>query len=83
MLEAWSLTFKEEQRLRVLESRVLREIFEPNITTDWEKLQYDELHDAFCSPCSSGHKFKEDEMGWAFSIQRGEKRCILSLSRDI
>jgi hypothetical protein len=50
VLESWSLTFKEEQRLRFLESRVLREIFEPNITRDCEKLQYDELHDVFCSP---------------------------------
>ena len=48
--EAWSHTLKEEQRLRVLENRVLREIFEPNITRDWKKLQSDELHDAFCSP---------------------------------
>jgi len=33
-----------------LENRVLREIFEPDITRDWKKLQYDEVHDAFCSP---------------------------------
>jgi len=32
--EAWSLTLKEEQRLRVLKSRMLREMFEPNITRD-------------------------------------------------
>jgi hypothetical protein len=50
VLEACSVTLKEEQRLRVLESRVLREIFEPNTTRSWEKLQGDELHDAFCSP---------------------------------
>jgi hypothetical protein len=48
--EAWSHALKEEQRLRVLENRVLREIFEPNITRDWKKLQSDELHDVFCSP---------------------------------
>ena len=29
------------------------------------------------------HKFKEDEMGGAFSIQRGEKKCVPSLSGDI
>ena len=48
--ETWSLTLKEEQRLRVLENRVLREMFEPNITRDWKKLQFDVLHVAFCSP---------------------------------
>jgi hypothetical protein len=27
--ETWSLTFREERRLRVFENRVLRRIFEP------------------------------------------------------
>jgi hypothetical protein len=41
---------KEEQRLRVLEIRVLREIFEPNITKEWNKLHFDEFLGTFCSP---------------------------------
>jgi hypothetical protein len=39
--ETWSLTLKEEQRLRVFENRVLRRIFGPKreeVTGEWRKL---------------------------------------------
>jgi hypothetical protein len=39
--ETWSLTLKEERRLRVSENRVLRRIFGPKrdeITGEWRKL---------------------------------------------
>ena len=39
--ETWSLTLKEERRLRLFENRVLR-IFEPrrdDVTGDWRKLR--------------------------------------------
>jgi len=72
--EVWSLTLKEEQRLRVLENRVLREIFEPNITRDWKKLQYDELHDVFCSPYVL-QVINLRRMRWVgHSAYRGERR---------
>ena len=51
--ETWSLTVKEERRLRVFENRVLRRIFEPNrdeVTGEWRKLHYEELNDLYCSP---------------------------------
>jgi hypothetical protein len=38
--ETWSLTLREEHRLRVFENRVLRRIFEPKgeeVTGDWRK----------------------------------------------
>ena len=40
--ETWSLTFKEERRLRVFENRVLRKVFGPKrdeVTGEWRKLQ--------------------------------------------
>ena len=40
--EAWSLTLKEENRLRVFENRVLRRIFGPKrdeVTGEWRKLR--------------------------------------------
>jgi hypothetical protein len=46
--ETWSLTLKEERRLRVFENRVLRRIFGPNmdeVTGEWKKLHNEELHD--------------------------------------
>jgi len=40
--ETWSLTFKEERRLRVFENRLLRRIFGPKrdeVRGEWRKLQ--------------------------------------------
>ena len=39
--ETWSLTLREERRLRVFENRVLRRIFGPKrdeVTGEWRKL---------------------------------------------
>jgi hypothetical protein len=51
--ETWSLTLREEQRLRVFENRVLRRTFEPKgdeVTGEWRKLHNKELHDLNSSP---------------------------------
>ena len=51
--ETWSLTLREERRLRVFENRVLRRIFGPKrdgVTGEWRKLHNDELNDLYCSP---------------------------------
>jgi hypothetical protein len=43
--ETWSLTLREEHRLRVFENRVLRGIFGPKkyeVTGDWRKLHNEE-----------------------------------------
>jgi hypothetical protein len=44
--ETWSVTLREEHRLRVFENRVLRRIFGPKREEDgsWRKLHNDELH---------------------------------------
>ena len=50
--ETWSLTLKEERRLRVFESRVLRRIFgakRVEVTGEWRKLRNEELNDLYCS----------------------------------
>jgi len=50
--EAWSLTLREERRLRVFESRVLRKIFVPKrdeVTGEWRKLHNEELYDQYSS----------------------------------
>jgi hypothetical protein len=50
--EIWSVTLKEEHRLRVSENRVLRRIFGPKREKDvlWRKLYNDELHNMYSSP---------------------------------
>jgi hypothetical protein len=47
--ETWSLTLREEHRLRVFENRVLRRIFGPKRKEDgsWRKLHNDELHSLY------------------------------------
>jgi hypothetical protein len=45
--ETWSLTLREEHRLRVFENRVLKRIFGPKgdeVTGEWRKLHNEELH---------------------------------------
>jgi hypothetical protein len=49
----WSLTLKEEHRLRVFENKVLRRIFEPKrdeVMGGWRKLHNEEHHDLCYSP---------------------------------
>jgi hypothetical protein len=51
--ETWSLTLREEQRLRVFENRVLRRIFGPKrdeATKKWRRLHNGGLNDLYSSP---------------------------------
>jgi hypothetical protein len=51
--ETWSVTLREEHRLRVFENRVLRGMFGPKgdeVTGEWRKLHSGELHNLYSSP---------------------------------
>ena len=51
--ETWSLTLREERRLRVFENRVLRKVFGPKrveVTGEWRKLHNEELNDSYSLP---------------------------------
>jgi hypothetical protein len=49
----WSLTLRDEHRLRVFGNRVLRRIFGPKreeVAGDWRRLHNEELHNLYTSP---------------------------------
>jgi len=51
--DTWSVTLREECRLRVFDKRVWRRIFGPKRdegTRKWRKLHNEELNDLFSSP---------------------------------
>ena len=77
--ETWSLTLREERRLRVFENRVLRRIFGPKreeVTGEWRKLHNEELNNLYSSPNIVG-VIKSRRMGWAGHVARmGEGRDV-------
>ena len=50
--EIWSITLREECRLRVFENRILRRIFgsKRDENGEWKKLHNEELHGLYRSP---------------------------------
>jgi hypothetical protein len=76
----WSLTLREEQRLRVFENRVLRRIFGPKrdeATGEWRRLHSEELNDLYSSP-NIVRVIKSRGMKWEGHVARvgGKERCI-------
>jgi hypothetical protein len=77
--ETWSLTLREERRLRIFENRVLRRIFGPKsdeVTGEWRKLHYEELNNLYPSP-NIVRVIKSRRMRWAGHVARmGERRGV-------
>jgi hypothetical protein len=65
--ETWSVTLRENHRLRVFENTVLGRMFEPKrcaVTGQWMKLHNEELHNLYSSPDIVRQiKVKENEVG--------------------
>jgi hypothetical protein len=77
--ETWSLTLREEHRLRVFENKVLRRIFGPKrdeVTGEWRKLHSEELHNLYSSP-DIIRQVKSRQMRWVGHVARmGEERKV-------
>ena len=78
-LETWSLTLRDERRLRVLENMVLRKIFGPNgdeVTREWRRLTNVELNDLYSQP-NIVRMIKSRRMRWGWHVVLwGEERRI-------
>jgi hypothetical protein len=84
--ETWSLTLREESRLRVFENKVLRRIFGPKrdeVTGGWRRLHNNELYAPYSSP-SIIQVIKSRRLRWAGHVARmeGEERCIQGFSGE-
>jgi hypothetical protein len=76
--ETWSLTLREEQRLRVFENRVLRRIFGPKreeTTGEWRRLHNEELNDLYSS-LDIIRVIKLRRRRWAVHVARMGKREV-------
>jgi hypothetical protein len=72
--ETWSLTLREEHRLRLFQNRVLRTLFgtkRDEVTEEWRRLHNEKL----CTPLySSSNNIRviKFRMRWTY---RGKERC--------
>ena len=75
--ETWSLTLREERKLRVFENMVLR-IFglRREVMGEWRRLHNKELNDLYSSP-NNGWVIKSRRLRWAGHVARmGEERGV-------
>jgi hypothetical protein len=73
--KTWSLTLREECRLRVFENRVLRRIFgskRDEVTGEWRRLHNEELYDPYSSNII--RLMKSRTLKWAGYVARMGRR---------
>jgi len=77
--ETWSLTLREERKLRVYENGVLRRLFGPKgdeVTGEWRKVYAEELNDLYFLP-TIFCVIKSKRMIWSGHVARmGERRGV-------
>ena len=82
LYDTWSLTLREEHRLRVFENRVLRKMFGPKsdeVTGQWRRLHNEELLDLYFLP-EVIRLIKWSRMRWAEDIAHvGQKTTVCGI----
>jgi len=77
--ETWSLTLREERKLRMFENMVSRRICRPRrdeAKGEWKRLHNEELNDLYSSP-NIVRVIKSRRMRWAGHVARmGEERGV-------
>jgi len=77
--ETWSLTLREERRLRAFDNRVLRRIFGPKrdeVASGLRKLHTEELNNLYCSP-NIVRVITSRRMRWVGHVARmGERKGV-------
>jgi len=78
----WSLTLREECRLRMFDSTVLRRIFWPRrveVRGEWRKLRNEELNDQYSSP-NIVRVIKSRRIRWTVNVARlGDRRGVFTV----
>ena len=79
--ETWSLTLREESRLRIFENRILRRVFRPkrDDNGEWRMLHNEELHSLYRS-ANIVRVIKSRRLRWAGHVARMEEgRCAFKI----
>ena len=79
--KTWSLTLREESRLRAFENKILRRIFGPkrDANREWRRLHDEELHSLDRLP-NIIRVVKSRRLTWAGHVARMEEVGVLSKS---